>query len=178
MAAQVSENALNLMFARVAIWRAHERHPQLSAPALALRIGQPVKRVRLALKLLRFTPADVLRAYSMMATKHWTRAIPIAAAKGDHKPARDLLLHTGQIQPVQADHSAGVQIVFAAVTVPGLSCFTGENVLAQNANVLTVSEAGVTDTSRSPDRGADTPGGDPVAAPANAPAIFTPETNG
>jgi hypothetical protein len=175
---EVSPYSQDRLFERVLIWQAHEKHPELSAAALALRMGKPVKRVRRAIRMLRVVPADLLRAYGHTASKHWIKAIPVAAAKGDHKPARDLLLHTGQIQPVQADHSAGVQIVFAAVTVPGLSCFTGENVLAQNANVLTVSEAGVTDTSRSPDRGADTPAGDPAAAPANAPAIFTPETNG
>jgi len=42
----------------------------------------------------------VLRGYSQRAARAWGIAIDAAADKGDHRPAKDLLLHTGAIEPV------------------------------------------------------------------------------
>lgn len=41
-----------------------------------------------------------LKAAVLRAADAWVRAIESAADRGDHKPARDLLMHTGTIEPL------------------------------------------------------------------------------
>src|SRR5687767_1847957 len=46
---------------------------------------------------------SLLRRNSLVAATKWVRAIDNAAEKGDHRPAKDLLLHTDVIQPIADD---------------------------------------------------------------------------
>jgi len=60
-----------------------------------------------------------LKAYVLPATNAWCDSIDAAAQKGDHRPARDLLLHTKVIEPVQNGTDSGftVRIGVAACDV-------------------------------------------------------------
>jgi transposase-like protein len=49
---------------------------------------------------------QLLRANSTAVARQWLHAVTNAAEKGDHRPARDLLLHAGAIDPIQDDHTA------------------------------------------------------------------------
>jgi hypothetical protein len=53
---------------------------------------------------------SLLRDGRVPAATEWVSAIGIAAQKGDHRPAKDLLLHTGVIQPVTADNGPRVAV--------------------------------------------------------------------
>ena len=63
----------------------------------------------------------ILHRHRIVAANSWASAVATAAGKGDHRPAKDLLLHTRTIEPV-ADLSRGqnVVLVFGDVKVPGL----------------------------------------------------------
>lgn len=53
-----------------------------------------------------------LRVTGEKAARAWGIAIDAAADKGDHRPAKDLLLHTGVIQPIDGPRmNFGVQVV-------------------------------------------------------------------
>lgn len=52
----------------------------------------------------------MLRNGRVTAAGDWVSAITVAAKKGDHRPAKDLLLHTGTIQPVVADQGPRVAV--------------------------------------------------------------------
>jgi hypothetical protein len=61
-----------------------------------------------------------LRAAVDVAAQGWVDAIPVAAQKGDHRPAKDLLLTEKVVEPVVADRSGGgivVQIGISAADV-------------------------------------------------------------
>ena len=62
----------------------------------------------------------VLRASAETAARAWsTTAISQAAEKGDHRPARDLLLHTGVIQPIEkGGPMIGVQVIVGSAERP------------------------------------------------------------
>jgi len=47
-----------------------------------------------------------LKAGILPAADAWVKAIDNAAGKGDHKPAKDLLMHTGTIEPLDDDGRA------------------------------------------------------------------------
>ena len=41
-----------------------------------------------------------ISTHRVKAARAWTRAVDVAAEKGDHKPAKDLLIHTDVIKPI------------------------------------------------------------------------------
>ena len=59
----------------------------------------------------------ILKANVVRAAKAWPRAIDTAAEKGNHKPAKDLLMHTGVIEPLG---EAGAQ---GAVVLVGVNIY-------------------------------------------------------
>jgi len=74
--------------------------------------GPEYDKLRAALDAeLRMAAIQRLKAHVLPATDAWGRAIETAADKGDHKPARDLLLHTGTIEPVQDRRDSGITII-------------------------------------------------------------------
>ena len=109
------------LFQRVIIWRARKAFPDLSIPQLALQVRMPANTVRRAVKLLEVSPREVLEAFEHQAVGSWLQAVPIASAKGDHRPAKDLLLHTRAIDPVQLQGQTQIAIIFAGAEVPGLT---------------------------------------------------------
>ena len=52
-----------------------------------------------------------LMAAVVPAADAWVRAIDEAADKGDHKPAKELLLHTRTIEPLDDAQGAGVTVI-------------------------------------------------------------------
>src|SRR5262245_22580857 len=57
-----------------------------------------------------------LKAGILPAADAWVKAIDNAADKGDHKPAKDLLMHTGTIEPLDADGRAQGPLVLVLQT--------------------------------------------------------------
>jgi hypothetical protein len=57
-----------------------------------------------------------------MAANAWASAVGAAAGKGDHRPAKELLLHTRVIEPMsELARGQGLQVlIFGDVVVPGL----------------------------------------------------------
>lgn len=61
----------------------------------------------------------VLRAHTEHAARAWRKAIDVAADRGFHKPAMDLLLHTNVIAPVHGNQVAvGVQVIVGSPEHP------------------------------------------------------------
>ena len=58
----------------------------------------------------------MLQITSPQAAREWARAVTQAANKGDHRPARDLLLHAGAIDPIADDASNGPRIAIVIGT--------------------------------------------------------------
>jgi hypothetical protein len=52
-----------------------------------------------------------LQSAMIEAAQSWRRALPVAAEKGDHRPARDLLLHTGAIEPIAKHEESAVTVL-------------------------------------------------------------------
>lgn len=71
--------------------------------AIAQRHGVSVRTVyRMAARAETFSEAarNYLRTREFKAIGAWDKALDTAAQRGDHRPARDLLLHTGLIEPL------------------------------------------------------------------------------
>jgi hypothetical protein len=61
---------------------------------------------------------QVLSSHRTVAAAAWTRALATAALRGDHRPSRDLLLHTDVIQPV-SHTPTGPAVIVNIGTQPG-----------------------------------------------------------
>jgi len=63
----------------------------------------------------------ILHRHRIVAANAWEAVVGTAAEKGDHRPTKDLLLHTRTIDPV-ADlaRGGGVTIVLGDCMIPGL----------------------------------------------------------
>lgn len=53
------------------------------------------------------------------AVDWWLEAGPVAAANGDHKAAKDLLLHAGTIEPLNAEGTNSVRVFVSVQTRDG-----------------------------------------------------------
>ena len=53
----------------------------------------------------------ILKGNVVRAAKAWPRAIDTAAEKGNHKPAKDLLIHTGVIEPIGESGAQGALVL-------------------------------------------------------------------
>ena len=52
---------------------------------------------------IKASAVEQLKAGVPGAAAAWVRSVDVAADKGDHKPAKDLLMHTGTIEPLDDD---------------------------------------------------------------------------
>ena len=148
------------LFRRVLIWKTARLRPELSVPALADLLGIPDRTVRRALKLRDHTPKELLEALETEAVRAWRDAIPIAGKKGDHRPAKDLLLHTRAIQPVADAGHAGITVLIGQVLMPGVSPETGDSIRVIAKDFIDTTGC-VTDVCLPAESGADGREGDP-----------------
>jgi hypothetical protein len=65
--------------------------------------------------------ADLMAAYAAPMLSQWIKASRSASSRGDHRPARDWLLHAGSIDPLPdtARHS-GPAVVIVNAPLPGM----------------------------------------------------------
>ena len=74
--------------------------------------GEDFERAKAEIESDTFDDARrVLKAHVVKAANAWPRAIEKAADKGDHKPAKDLLMHTGVIEPLGEDGARGALVL-------------------------------------------------------------------
>lgn len=105
-------------------------HEGLNQTALAARFGRTRETIAQVLKgdgfdaLKREVDEEmiaharrVLSTHRVPAARAWTRAMDVAAAKGDHRPAKDLLLHTDVIRPL-GDGRIGTSQLIVCVGMP------------------------------------------------------------
>lgn len=141
----VLERQTDRLLDRVLIVKAAKANPELSYTALGELLGKPEWTVRRTLKLQEHTPKELLQSLEYDAVKAWKTALPIAGAKGDHRPAKDLLLHTKAIQPVADAGHAGITVLIGSVVLPGAVLPQSGNGIEVMANDSEVIDASVTD---------------------------------
>jgi hypothetical protein len=62
-----------------------------------------------------------LKGHVLPAADAWCDAVDTAAQRGDHKPARELLLHTGVIAPVSGIDATGITVMIGSMNLYGLN---------------------------------------------------------
>jgi len=79
--------------------------------------GEDFERLKVEVESETFDDARrILKANVTKAAKAWPRAVDKAADRGDHKPAKDLLMHTGVIEPL-GEHGAQGPLMLIGVNI-------------------------------------------------------------
>ena len=80
---------------------------QEAAVSLGLSLSTAYRRLRLVEVDDERAVAKLLQMYSLRFTHNWLTASEKAAEKGDHRPAKDALLHARAIEPVVDGNNQG-----------------------------------------------------------------------
>lgn len=97
----------------VAILSLYDANPTIGITQLSAAVQSDARTVRAVLDRHRNRQADakaLLADYAIQAAVDWQTASGKAAKSGNHQPARDLLLHTGVIEPTSTRVSVGVGV--------------------------------------------------------------------
>ena len=81
-----------------------------------------------------------LKAHVLPAADAWCDAIGTAAQRGDHKPARELLLHTGVIAPITGVDSTGITVMVGGFSLYGMNIGIQQVSDFRDGDVLTATQ--------------------------------------
>lgn len=98
----------------------HRAHPEWSSRQLGDAAGVHHETARLACIAASKDVSLLLEAYAVPLLRDWRKASQAAARHGDHRPAKDWLLHAGLIDPLPDPSHGGPQIVVINHSLPGL----------------------------------------------------------
>ncbi len=81
-----------------------------------------------------------MKAHGVQAANQWFKAADKAAEKGDHKPAKDLLLHTGLLRPI-GEGNTGNRVIVQIGLGPGSPGMVAPSQEEVEAAILALPEA-------------------------------------
>jgi hypothetical protein len=81
-----------------------------------------------------------LKAHVLPAADAWCNAVDTAAQRGDHRPARELLLHTGVIAPITGVDSTGVTVMVGGFSLYGMNIGIQQVSDFRDGDVLTATD--------------------------------------
>ena len=106
---------------RVEILTLHRKHPDWTWVQLAEVCRCDERTARLTCLAAEHTTQDLMSAYALPMLNDWRKASHKASDRGDHRPARDWLLHAGVLEPLpDTSKSSGTQIVIVNNPLPGM----------------------------------------------------------
>jgi hypothetical protein len=106
---------------RYEVLEAHRAHPDWSMAQLSENVGVNPKTCRLICLAGSKTIADLMAGYAEPVLRDWIRASRTAGKRGDHRPARDYLLHAGALEPLpETARGGGPAVVIVNNPLPGM----------------------------------------------------------
>jgi len=82
-----------------------------AAQALGISRQTAFRRMRLVEVDANTGVIAIMRASGERVLHDWLTASQVAANKGDHRPARDMLLYSGQVEELQGDKRPGAHVL-------------------------------------------------------------------
>jgi hypothetical protein len=99
----------------------HKAHPNWSMQELAAQAGVNPKTASFVCLAASKSAAELMAAYAGPALLQWTKAMKVAATRGDHRPTKDWLMHAGSIDPLpETSRGTGTSIVIVNAGLPGM----------------------------------------------------------
>ena len=105
---------------RYRLLETHRKNPDWSYHALAEQCGVSVETARMTCVAAGRDTAELMSAFAAPMLKLWMLAARAAAKRGDHRPAKEWLLHAGTIEPLpDTSRFGGTTINIVNSPLPG-----------------------------------------------------------
>ena len=106
---------------RYRLLETHKLHQDWSYHQLADACGVSVETARLSVLAAGKSAADLMAAHASPMLRQWSIAAKMAAIRGDHRPAKDWLLHAGVLDQLpDAGRGSGPAVVIINAPLPGM----------------------------------------------------------
>ena len=106
---------------RYTLLEAHKAHPDWNYSDLGRHCGVSAETARLTCIAAGKSATDLMSAYAEPMLRQWATAARVAAIRGDHRPARDWLLHAGVVEPLPDGRQySGPSVVIVNSPLPGM----------------------------------------------------------
>jgi hypothetical protein len=113
---------------RYRILELHRANPDWSYVRLATECGVNPETARHTVLAASRSAVDLMQAYAAPMLEDWIGASRKASARGDHRPARDWLLHAGSIEPMpESTRTSGPAVVIINNPLPGMPGYVDTN---------------------------------------------------
>ena len=124
---------------RYRLLETHRKNPDWSYSRLAEECGTSVETARVSCIAAGRDAAELMSAFAAPMLKLWQLAARNAAKRGDHRPAKEWLLHAGTIDPLpDAGRGTGTTINIVNAPLPGtatdVTVETRQNLAAPTAS--------------------------------------------
>ena len=123
---------------RLEILTLHRKHPEWTFTRLADACRCDDKTARLVCLAASEQALELMAAYALPAFTDWRRASRKASDRGDHRPARDWLMHAGIVDPLpDTGRFGGTTINIINAPLPGTHEMTVTEVRALDVRTPT-----------------------------------------
>ena len=105
---------------RYNLLKLHQQHLDWTHQELSEHTGIPYSLVKQVIESASRQAADLMAVYAEPMMRLWIQAAQRAASRGDHRPARDWLLHAGSIEQLESAKAGGTSVVVINAPLPGM----------------------------------------------------------
>ena len=117
---------------RYAILELHRSNPEMPYTEIGRLLKVDRQVVRLTVLAANRTALDLMASYTEPMLKDWIGASTQASARGDHRPAKEWLLHAGILDPLpDAGRGSGPAVVIINAPMPGMPGYQPQPLIAQ-----------------------------------------------
>jgi hypothetical protein len=105
----------------------HRANPEWSYVKLAEAAGVNPETARLSVLAASRSAVDLMAAYAEPMLRAWIKAGLLASLRGDHRPAKEWLMHAGILDPLpDAGKGSGPSVVIINAPLPGMPGYQPE----------------------------------------------------
>jgi hypothetical protein len=109
------------LYDRYTLLETHKAHPEYSYAELARQCGVSLPTARKTVIAAGRSAVDLMAAYAAPIFMDWRRASRIASHRGDHRPAKEWLLHAGVLDQLpDVGKGNGPAVIIVNTPLPGM----------------------------------------------------------
>lgn len=106
---------------RYQILELHRRNPEMPYTEIARLLGRDAMAVRLVCLAANRTAMDLMAAEADLRLEDWRKASEVAGKRGDHRPAKEWMMHAGALEQLpDAGRGNGPAVVIINSPLPGM----------------------------------------------------------
>ena len=98
----------------------HKQHPEWTTRQLGEAAGTSHESARRAILVADTATHELMATLTEPVLREWRKAIAVASTRGDHRPAKEWLLHSGTLEQLPDARGSGPSITIVNAPLPGM----------------------------------------------------------